>query len=268
MALSISVEVFSGTTFTSPYIDCVSDWEAFWRASSTSIVTFTPRALGVIAKQGLSQLDLTKSKSLQLVILPGGEVSGSQVVRIVAAAFSEADFALLTDIDMLPLRPEYFSEVVEIASKTHSDFLIARDVLGPDQYPICYTIIRPRMLLLELEKLGLVKDNLDSSLWAVLSFMKVGELQSSLNKRLESWYSDQRLLRRLIDASEATGSIVTRLSDQVLSFKRLDRLYHNSFLSRLWSYLDKRSYFVDYHVHLHPRRRSRVLKFLRANRGL
>lgn len=266
--MSLSVHVISGTTFTKPYIDCVEDWLFFWRESSSERVKFIPKLLGVRAEDDGLDANEVKYTDMSVVTLPEGEVSGSQMVRIVAAAFSEADFALLTDIDMLPLRPSYFSKIVEFASENNSDFLVARDVLGPDQYPMCYTVIRPSKLRLELEKLGLMRKDLKSTLWAVLTYTKKSELQSKVNKKQDSWYSDQRLLRELIDSNEASGGKVSRLDDASLAFRRLDRLYHNALLSWLWGRLDRRSYFVDYHVHLNPRTRSRVLKFLRENRGL
>lgn len=194
------------------------------------------------------------------------KVTASQLIRLVAPAFSAADFVLITDIDMIPLRSDYFQKIVLEASRERACFLVARDVLDSDQYPICYTVIKPDCLRAGLEKLGYLRDSIEESLFALLETSEPPFFDDSAVRGTNVWYSDQRLLRTIIDSCERDGVKVLRLNDSELKFRRLDRLYHFPFLRRVWKALDHQGFFVDYHVHHAANKRKKMIESLDENR--
>jgi hypothetical protein len=262
----IKVEVFSSSTLTRPYIDCVRSFQEFWTLSCTEKVSFRPVVF--LVESGIEATDLVLAENLQTlqrVRANDSLVTASQFVRLLACAFSKADFALVSDIDMVPLRASYFEGLVITSMEQGSDFTVARDILGPTQYPICYTVVRPAAMRVALAGFGLLGNSVQETLDIFLSRLPTEQSQTSLDKRKMSWYADQIFLRKLIDVHERKGGSVLRLSDEGRNFRRLDRAYHPILFRRLWKFLDSKGWFTDYHVH-GSRARTKLLSNLLANR--
>lgn len=258
----IVVSVISSSTPDAKYSQFIEPFVAAWSSIESTQVTFSPLLLlsGPWSEMQIESHGRDCRARFESIPLDKGAATGSQVGRLFAGAFAPSEWVLLSDVDMIPINAEYFERFVQETVHSGASFGIARDVLGHDQYPICYTLLRVDHWRDVLERAGLLKSSLAGSIRHFISLNTTA--QDEADKTKNSWFEDQRLLRRLLDAAEQDlKHRVAKFKDSDLGFKRLDRIYHSP-LFAFWILRGGRARrFADYHMHIS---RSRRLAFLRA----
>lgn len=153
----------------------------------------------------------------------------SQIVRFYLANFLEGN-CLVSDIDMLPLSKTYFETT---SMELDSEKIIVHSSDNPEclennMYPMCYFAAHSETL----------KKVFDLNLsW--------DEFCIFLNKRNESWYTDQKYLFQKIDEyNKKFGNVIfLKRGWDKLASRRIDRAN--------WSYdseLVKQDYYIDSHL--------------------
>ena len=192
-------------------------------------VSYEPVVVEVCLGQSTSALEsFGRERMLLTTHLPTPFVS--QVIRLVAPQFVDAEIVVTSDVDMLALSPTLLDYCAGLIISGQTDFVVARDVLPPGQYPICYCLASPSIW-------QRVMGSQDSA--------TVGNvLQDIFNERVEGsvyngsrggsgWFADQETIyARLAEAREA-GLRVSLLEDSFTGHQRLDRVNLRGLLSRL-----------------------------------
>jgi hypothetical protein len=259
----IEVAIIASSTLDNRYSQFVDIFLDFWTNLPGTSCTFTPSIVLVGSQLDLSRFDTEERRRFTIQLeCEEGLATQSQVARIASAALSQLSYALLTDIDMLPMRSEYFETLVAKAIEANADFVIARDVLSKDQYPICYTLVNPASLKIALTAVGLSGISLSD---IMARFAENNDSLSKADKRHPTWYSDQILLRKVIDnAVSNLGMKKLILTDKALRFRRLDRAYHPWQAAYAWGFLARRGFFSDYHMHKKLVARNLMIKQISA----
>ena len=176
----------------------------------------------------------------------------SQAVRILSPALEESNFVLTTDVDMLPMSDRVFQSGLDAIHKG-ADFIVCRDVLTNNQYPICYNLASPEVWMRVNGMKSIEEVFSQLSDW----FAGVAENGSYRGDHGGSgWFADQERLYDLVNAFEHLGGRVVKLVDKQTKHKRLDRLFLPFPLNWLSLPLVSMGFFTDYHVH-HPVRKHR-----------
>jgi hypothetical protein len=258
----IVVSVISSSTPDAKYRQFIEPFVAAWSSLDSTQVTFAPLVLlsGSWSKMEIESHTLDRRARFESIPLEKGAATGAQVGRLFAGAFDSNEWVLLTDVDMIPINAEYFEKFVVRTICSGASFGIARDVLGHDQYPICYTLLRVDHWREALEQVGLLKSSLGDS---IRHFISIGTTaQDEADKTKSSWFEDQRLLRRILDSAESElNRPVVKFQDSDLGFKRLDRIYHSPMFASWILRANRVKEFSDYHMHIS---RSRRMVFLSA----
>lgn len=251
-----SVEVVTAANLIPRYLDCVPFFIDFWKLMThQSELNFIPK-VAIIADE--IPASLTEYKDNLLLISPGNLDGGlvSQVIRIYMAGISKADFAITSDVDMLPMSPRIYEFGIN-AIRRPNDFVVLRDVLPFGEFPICYNLASSstwKHLFI----------NGDSSVDFFLESIEIKFNSDGSYTGIHGgvgWNIDQRFLFETVISSENKINLL-KFSDSVTGHRRLDRAHHkfpfNWFLL-IYALLGK---FSDYHVH-HPIKNHTIfVKFL------
>lgn len=257
------MSVISSSTPDAKYSQFIEPFVAAWSSLDSTRVTFAPLVLlsGSWSEIEIQSYRLDRRARFESIPLENGAATGAQVGRLFAGAFDSSDWVLLTDVDMIPVKGGYFERFVEETLGSGASFGIARDVLGPDQYPICYTLLKVDHWREVLERANLLRSSLGNSIRQFVSLDTTA--QDKADKTKTSWFEDQRLLRRLLDMAETDlKRHVVKFQDADLGFKRLDRIYHSPIFASWILRGHRAGEFSDYHMHIKPSRRMVFLKAL------
>jgi len=220
-----------------------------WAAASTETVEFLTVLLDVSPGLIRFRSMATSAASMPPVLVPQGISStfAAQIGRVLFAGSLDADVVLLSDIDMLPLDPTYFTPWLP----SERQIVVYRDVLRPaEEIPICYVAASPATWNMALggdDPVG----RLDAA-WSLAT--KIGHRGIRGGAR---WTFDQEYLFELVAKWEAKGGDVVRLTDEVTGFSRLDRVSRLAVLMPVLALLFRYS---DCHRSLPVGRWGRVLE--------
>lgn len=241
----ILVEAIAASDTTLKYLNCVPWFIEFWRRAKSKHrhVRFVPRVV-LVADEIPSHLkELSRFITLYRSELDSRFVA--QNIRVPIAGLSTGTFALTTDIDMFPLDPREIDRAIDFLSLKSENFIIVRDVLQENQYPICYNVARPATFK---ELTGLV------DLETISSELETHKEKKDYDGRHggTGWFSDQERLFEWVEQFESDhAERVIRLNDSTNGHRRLDRVHFGGRLRwfQLSGVLSSR--YSDYHVH-HP----------------
>jgi hypothetical protein len=266
----VKILALTAVNLNKKYISCVPYFIDFWLGlkSSQSDISFEPKVI-VIANELPSELK-KYSQWCELYISPTdlSSVFISQNIRTLQPSLESANYVITTDVDMLPLHAGVFHTALDEVSNG-ADIVICRDVLGSDQYPICYNVASPAIW----KKITQVKciEDIDQELLHRYEKISNG-IKYEGQHGGSGWFTDQECLFEQINAFEKLGGRVKKLSDRETGHRRLDRLYHPFPINWLLLPLVSFGFFSDYHVHhpigLHKRYVKAVLTLLKLRNRL
>lgn len=242
------VEVLSAADLNSKYLKCVEFYINAWLAIPIqNQVKFLPKVL-IVAKSIPENLQ-EYSEYLRLIDpqdMPTAFVS--QTSRIIEARNSSADFVMTSDIDMLPLKVDFESSIINSEELNQDSFFILRDVLEPGQFPICYNLAKPKIWRLLVSPYG-KEIPTPNILREVLNEYGGNSAYSGLHGG-KGWTIDQQTLWQLVqDNSEKIR--FERFVDYQTAHRRLDRIHHRGLIKWLALPLVFFGFYHDYHLH-HP----------------
>ena len=238
------IAVVSSSNLLPRYLDCVPIYIEHWLnfSNQSHIYQFEPSVY--LISTSIPKALQKYSRFLKLIKpIPGiPDAFIAQNIRLLAAQFETADFCMVSDIDILPLRRRYFEALVECADS--GKFVIGRDGLLEDEIAICYNIAKPKLYkqLVNLNSLSLAQQL--PEIWELF-----GEKELSYESTHGGlgWSFDQKFLFRKLSA--LPPDLKVPLTDSELNFKRLDR----DFSILHWKSLKKDidcDYYVDFHIPL------------------
>ena len=138
----------------------------------------------------------------------------AQNIRLLAPSIFKNDNCIISDIDSLPLSRDYFINSVKNISD--NSFIIYRpDAAAFNMIPICWNLAKGSKWseIFDINSKQKIERRLKN--WYVFSYKF---------KRYK-WYTDQIILKQYIDRyrKKSSGPVV-KLDDNVLNFKRFDRI--------------------------------------------
>jgi hypothetical protein len=242
----ISVEVVTAANLNPKYLDCVPYFIDFWKLmNKSSIVRFNPR-VAIIAEEMPKKL--SRYAENLILISPQGLDSAfvSQVIRIYMAGVSEAQYAMTSDVDMLPLNPKVYEFGIRNIFNSN-DFVVLRDVLPAGEFPICYNLASVKTWA----QLFIDKNNNSPKefLNGVNSKYNADNSYSGIHGGV-GWSIDQRFLYDGV-VDSGTAIQIKKFTDVQTGHRRLDRIHHRFPFNWLLLPLVVFGRFSDYHVH-HP----------------
>jgi hypothetical protein len=242
------VEVLSASDLNPKYLDCVEFFINAWlRIPTVNHVMFRPKVL-IVAKSIPESLS-GYSEFLQLLDpedMPTAFVA--QTSRIIETRNSKADYAMTSDIDMLPLNVSFESRIIDSREVNQDSFFILRDVLESGQFPICYNLAKPKIWGLLVDRYGR-ETSTTKILRQILDEFGGDSAYSGLHGG-KGWTIDQQTLWNLVQDNDLKIQF-ERFEDHQTAHRRLDRIHHRGFLKWLTLPLVYCGFFHDYHVH-HP----------------
>jgi hypothetical protein len=256
------LEVIASSNLNKKYLDCVPSFIEFWCSQPEDLdLRIKPKV--VIIGDEMPRLD-EKYHPYCLLVNPGTLPSAfvAQTIRLTEARKSSADWVMTSDIDMLPLDLALVNEAVTRPNSNLNAFIVARDVLDSNQYPICYNIAAP-------------------STWAKLMTTQNAEFWDP-EKILTSyggdnnydgqhggvgWTIDQEFLFSVIEKVSSTINVI-KMKDSENHHRRLDRATHFFPLNWLVLPLVLIGFYTDYHVHHPIEKQKRYLSALQHIRRI
>ncbi len=166
----------------------------------------------------------------------------AQSVRLVYPCLMDcADGILISDIDMIPLRKEYFTE--PIANIPDNKFVSYRDVmLHLNEIAICYNVASPQTWreVMKVHSLDTARDRI--AIWSKVT-------TSAGKEGTAGWSLDQKVLYASVIRWGHNPFRVCMLSDSVTKFRRLDRSCTDSKRQNAIMYhLIRAGYYSDFHM--------------------
>lgn len=254
----ITVEVVTAANLNPKYLGCVPFFIDFWKLmNKSSSIRFQPR-VAIIADEIPEDL-VEYSEDLTLIPAHGYDTAlVSQVIRIYMAALSKAEYAITSDVDMLPLNPKIYELGIRNLINSN-DFVVLRDVLPAGEFPICYNLASVRIW----HQLFIDQENSSPQDFLI-------EVNSNFNSDNSysgihggaGWNIDQKFLYERIIHSEKMINL-RKFKDEQTGHRRLDRIHHRFPLNWLLLPLVLLGAFSDYHIH-HPIQKN--LLFVKALR--
>lgn len=249
---SITIEVISACTSHPKYLSCVSSWVKFWNATELLVlgrkISFIP-TIYFVGKSIPTELREVSEHIKHLESDGPFDVLLAQSVRLFALPESTHQFAMMSDIDMLPLNQRVTAWGLRALDANPGALVVLRDVLEEySEIPICYNMAKPRTWS---KVLSHYKDGTFDQ--------KVAHLLGEAGKNLSGyngahgglgWTTDQRILYDCVNNSDLEIKVI-RPTDRETGHKRLDRAKHPFPLNWLALPLVFLGHFTDYHVH-HP----------------
>jgi len=164
-------------------------------------------------------------------------------IRVLYPALFQNKVCLLSDIDMIPLDKNYFSNRIKDIS--NDDFLMFRNNLTTEsQIPICWNAAKGKVW---------------GDIFNVSNEQDINNLlykwyeKSKVNKD-DEWYNDQIMLKKYITSYEKNNGKILKIDDTITEFRRLDRSnYSNALIS-----IFKNERFTDFHMPT-PYKKNRIL---------
>lgn len=173
----------------------------------------------------------------------------AQNIRTLACAESVFDYAITSDVDMFPISTRIFDQILNDMRNKDNAIVIARDVLSAGQYPICYTIAKPKIwkkLTNDSTNANSIEQKLEKIYKKYIDTEQyVGEHGGNF------WFVDQQFLYDSIESYIKSGGLVFKFNDSQTMHRRLDREDHKIPYNWFQLPLLFTSHFTDYHVH-HP----------------
>jgi hypothetical protein len=249
---SITVEVISACTSHPKYLSCVTSWVNFWSATEVLVlgrrISFIPTIyfVGKSVPYELGEL----SEHIKLLECDGPfDVLLAQSVRLFALPESTHQFAMMSDIDMLPLNQRATAWGLRALVANPEALVVLRDVLEEhSEIPICYNMAQPQTWSKVLSHYN--DGTFDQ---------KIAHLLDEAGKNLTGydgahgglgWTTDQRILFDCVNDPDLEIQVI-RPTDRETGHKRLDRAKHPFPLNWLVLPLVFWGHYTDYHVH-HP----------------
>jgi hypothetical protein len=263
--VELQILALTAVNLNKKYLDCVPFFIEYWTSfqSTNKEIEYVPKVL-VMANEMPLQLE-PYSKWCELIELDPriSSTFGSQAIRILQPALERIDYVLTTDVDMLPLDDRVFQAGIAQLAVGY-DFVVCRDVLKNNQYPICYNIATPRTWA---EITG-VRSQIDVEQRLLNLFEGVGQ---DNNYRGDhggvGWFADQEALYSMIGVFEKNGGRVAKLKDKETKHRRLDRLFVPFPFNWLYIGAVSRGKFTDYHVHHPVAKYFRFIRRVMISRG-
>ena len=219
--------------------DANSEYYQFWPvvAKRWSTWGITP-TLAVVSDE---KLDIDESLGDVIYRSPIPEVSTAQqaqIIRLFLAANFEDDICLISDIDMLPLRKEYFTDSVAPYDDMNfvvysSDAYLPNDPAYP-AYPMCYLASQGENFK------EIIDGDLENFNDVVVTWIQEGF----------GWHTDERVFFQKLQKWEALNNLMVTLrrgfnmSSDPAGIARIDRSW-NSFYNED---MIKQRYYIDYHM--------------------
>ena len=219
--------------------DANSEYYQFWPvvAKRWSTWGITP-TLAVVSDE---KLDIDESLGDVIYRSPIPEVSTAQqaqIIRLFLAANFEDDICLISDIDMLPLRKEYFTDSVAPYDDMNfvvysSDAYLPNDPAYP-AYPMCYLASQGENFK------EIIDGDLENFNDVVATWIQEGF----------GWHTDERVFFQKLQKWEALNNLMVTLrrgfnmSSDPAVIARIDRSW-NSFYNED---MIKQRYYIDYHM--------------------
>jgi hypothetical protein len=242
------VEVLSASDLNPRYLQCVKLYINSWLSIPVdNQVKFLPKVL-IVANSIPASL---QGYSEYLLLIDPQDMPTAfvaQTSRIIEARNSTADFVMTSDIDMLPLKVDFESKIVNSKSLNLDSFFILRDVLEPGQFPICYNLARPKVWRLLTNHYG--SETASSKILSDILNEFGGNSAYSCLHGGKGWTFDQETLWNLVQDNNNKFQFKS-FNDQQTAHRRLDRSSHRGIIKWLVLPLVFLGYFNDYHVH-HP----------------
>jgi hypothetical protein len=166
----------------------------------------------------------------------------SQVIRIVyPALLPYKNAVLITDIDMVPMNPTYFTRPLEpLSDTTFVHFRNGPELwYGTHQYAICYNAATPQIW----SEITGIKIEADLRSWIQTKFTAIPEFSGVPDA--SGWYSDQTILYSLLNMWPRKN--IHCLKDSATGYNRLDRGFQDS-MHELIPKIESYTY-SDYHCY-------------------
>jgi hypothetical protein len=254
----ISVEVVTAANLNPKYLDCVPYFIDFWKLmNKSSAVKFNPR-VAIIAEEIPKELFRCSENLILISPQRLDPAFVSQVIRIYMAGVSEAQYAMTSDVDMLPLNPKVYEFGIQNLVNSN-DFVVLRDVLPAGEFPICYNLASAKTW----NQLFINQKNSSPQefLNGVNRNYNADNSYSGIHGGI-GWSIDQRFLYDSVVDSGTTIQI-KKFTDVQTGHRRLDRIHHRFPFNWLLLPFVVFGRFSDYHVH-HPIQKN--VFFVRALR--
>ena len=245
----MKIIVLTAVNTNDKYLACVPFFVDFWRTleSRGNNITYVPKVLVIASK---IPEELSEYSSWCELWQDDSEVSSvfaSQAIRILYPALEDCDFVLTTDIDMLPLSDRMFDSSIN-AIQSGAQFVVCRDVLSNQQYPICYNFASPQVW----QKVNGIVSKRDISARLSTWFEGIAGDKNYLGDHGgAAWFADQEKLFQMVKVFEEEGGQVTKFADKSTKHRRLDRLFMPFPFNWLFLPAVFQGVFTDYHIH-HP----------------
>ena len=264
----ISFTILTASDLNAKYLSCIPYFIEFWLSFGRNAnFKIQPRVLLVADK--LPDNLLQFERYIELVTNEDDLSSAyvAQGIRLFWPAFEQSEFVLITDVDMLPMSDRILHNSLKNI-RSANDFIIYRDILTNNEYPICYNIASPNVWGSLMWNTEPMMKNLN--LLRVELLERGGSSAYSGEHGGAGWTIDQELLWKKVQSSRDINFI--KLKKDHVFFKRLDRSRHNHIFKWLCLPLIFFNVFDDYHVH-HPVQKNKVyigaaLHILKAKNGL
>ena len=250
-----TVAIVTAVDSNARYRGCAAYFTDSWRLiSSRSKHKYIPVVLDLGSKETLGLLPFLKAKGIPTSF-------AAQNLRALAAGIQGADYAITSDVDMLPASSRMFDNAID-ELELRRGVLILRDVLEIGQYPICYTVasVKDWASMTNIRDRGDLGAELERLWERVLESEGYDDIHGG-----QGWHFDQEYLYQIVSAFEENGGRVTRMSDAETGHRRLDRSLRFTALIKLLVPLVKRNFYSDFHIPLPAEQFSTVLgSFMRA----
>jgi hypothetical protein len=168
----------------------------------------------------------------------------AQVIRILwPALLKEEDGILITDMDMIPGKLEYYSQSIQEYS-TENTFISYRpkSCVPPEQVAICYNIANSKTwsLITGIQ----CEADIDTFL------ERYSPTDYNADRSQSHWYSDQTILYQKIESWKSSNPIHQHiyLTDEIAGFCRFDFYHHNYNIPFFLQYY-KTNQFSDAHLY-------------------
>ena len=245
----MKIVVLTAVNTNAKYLSCVPLFIDFWRSlkSTDNSVTYVPKVLVIASEIPEELLEYSPWCQLWNVDSEISSVFASQAIRILYPAVEECDFVLTTDVDMLPLSDRMFDSSIN-AIRVGAQFVVCRDVLQNQQYPICYNLASPQVW----QSVNGVYSKRDINVRLSTWFEGIAGDKNYLGDHGGAgWFTDQEKLFQMVKVFEQEGGQVTKFADKTTKHRRLDRLFMPFPFNWLFLPAVFQGVFTDYHIH-HP----------------
>jgi glycosyltransferase involved in cell wall biosynthesis len=244
----IQVEVLAASDLNEKYLGCIPYFIDYWNSlPRIRGVQYRPRV--ILVAESIPD-NLLPYKDFLTLLAPHTlpTVFVAQTVRITEAWRSNADFVMISDIDMFPLNVGFETRLISSNSWGNNAFVILRDVLPPGEYPICYNIASPKVWKKILPSEG--DSSTGVNLLEQLLDSKGGRSAYSGVHGGAGWSFDQQLLWDFVNNNSEFLDVVY-FKDSQTNHHRLDRTRYRGIRKWLALPLVLFGYFHDFHT-FHP----------------